>query len=174
MAELFRTINISTGEEHWQEALDESAGAGDAGRIPALDAAGKLDPSMMPSGVGAEVVVAPSSESMAAGDFVNRWNDGGTIKYRLADADNGRPADGYVKAAVTSPANATVYPLGTINTDLSGLTLDAVYYLGKTPGAVVTDISGHGDTDIVQRIGKAISATAILTEPNIPASIKLN
>lgn len=171
MAQKFRTTDLATGAEKLQEALVTSAGAGDAGKIPALDSAGKLDPSLMPPGIGAEVVVAPSSESMGPGDFVNLWVDSGTLKARLADADNGRPAHGFVLATVTAGADASVYPLGETNTELSGLTLGAVYYLGKTAGEVVTDISAYGNGDIVQRLGIAISATAILTEQNTPATI---
>lgn len=171
MAERFKTTDLSTGEELLQEALAVSTGAPDAGKIPALDSSGKLDPSLMPAGVAAETVVVPASENLAAGDFVNFWLDSGTLKARMADADNGRPADGFVKDAVTSPANATVYELGTLNTNLSGLTPGSVYFLGATPGGVTDDISGYGDGDIVQRLGIAVSATAILTERNIPATI---
>ena len=171
MAERFKTIDLSTGEEKYQEALDVSTGAGDAGKIPALDSAGKLDDSMMPTGIGAETVVAATSESLGAGDLVNFWSDSGTLKARLADADNGRPAHGFVLAGVTSPADATVYPLGDQNTELSGLTVGAIYFLGKTAGGVTADISGYGDTDIVQRIGIAISTTAIQTERNAPATL---
>jgi hypothetical protein len=171
MPQKFRTTDLATGAEKLQEALVTSTGATDAGKIPALDSGGKLDQSLMPAGIGAELIVAPSSESLGAGDFCNLWNDDGTLKVRLADADNGRPAHGFVLAAVTSPANASVYPLGETNDELSGLTIGSVYYLGKTAGAVVTDISAYGNGDIVQRIGLAISTTAILTEPNTPATI---
>jgi hypothetical protein len=170
MAERFLTDDLVTGERKLQEALVTSSGAGDAGKIPALDAAGLLDDSLMPAGIGAATVVLASSENLAAGDFVNFWEDT-TLKVRMADADNGRPANGFVKAAVTSPANATVYPLGELNTNLSGLTLGAVYFLSDTPGGVTDDISAYANGDIVQRIGVAVSTTAILTEQNIPATI---
>ena len=45
-----------------------SAGAGNDGDIPALDSSGKLDSSMMPVGITADTVIAPSSENLAAGD----------------------------------------------------------------------------------------------------------
>lgn len=169
MAQRYKTIDLATGQEQLKEALVISTGAGDAGKIVALNSDGDIDPSMLPPGVGAETVVAPSSENLGAGEFVNLWNDSGTLKARLADADNGRPANGFVLAAVVSPANATVYPLGDQNTQLSGLTVDSVYFLSKTAGGVTTDISSYGDTDIVQRLGIAISTTAIQTEQNTPA-----
>lgn len=171
MAQRFKTTDLTTGEDILQEALAVSSGAADAGKIPALTAAGLLDESLMPPGVAAETVVLPSSENLAAGDFVNFWLDTGTLKARMADADNGRPANGFVKDAVTSPANATVYPLGVLNTNLSGLTVGATYFLSATPGGVTDDISAFSNGDIVQRLGVAVSATAILTEQNVPATI---
>lgn len=167
----YKTVDLSTGAEVLQEATSSSAGAGDAGKIPALDAAGLLDASLMPSGVGAETVVCATSENLSAGQFVNLYSDAGTLKARLADANNARPAHGYVKAATTSPANATVYPLGTKNTDLSGLAVGDVYFLSKTAGGVTDDVSGWVDTDVLQRLGVAIATTAILTEPNTPATL---
>ena len=89
-------------------SLQSSAGAGDAGKIPALDAAGRLDNSMMPSGIGADTASVTSSENLAAGDLVNIWNSTGA-KVRKADATTaGKEAHGFVLSAVTSPAAATV------------------------------------------------------------------
>lgn len=145
-------------------SIQSSAGAGDAGKIPALDSAGLLDVSMMPAGVGAEVVVAASSENLAAGDFVNLYNNGGTINVRKADATtNAKPADGFVLANVTSPANATVYLVSGQNTALTSLTVGADYWLSTTPGAV-TATAPSATGNIVQRLGKARSTTAVIFE----------
>lgn len=167
----FVTKDPATGRELLKEAVVESAGAADGGKIPAFTSAGHLHETALPPGIGAELVVAPASENLAAGDFVNRWDDEGTLKIRLADAGNNRPANGFVRAAVTAPAVATVYPLGTINGERSGLTLDATYFLSKTPGGVTTDVSGFENGDIVQEIGAAFSATEILTERHTPATL---
>jgi hypothetical protein len=146
-----------------QEALVSSAGAGDAGKIIALDAAGKIDSSMMPVGIGADTSVVASSENLAAGDFVNIWNDGGTAKVRKADATSaGKEAHGFVLSAVTSPADATVYFEGT-NTGVSGVT-PGVHYLGTTAGASSTT-APSSTGNVVQRIGVAVSSTAINFEP---------
>lgn len=171
MAQRFRTIDLASGEEKLQEALVTSAGAGDAGKIPALDAGGKLDSTVMPSGVGADTYTAEATEGLSAGQLVNVWWDSSNREARLADANNGRPANGFVLANVTTGNPATVYPLGTLNDQLSGLTPGTVYYLSKTAGGVTDDISTFGDTDIVQRIGRAISATEIVTEDNPPVTI---
>lgn len=171
MAELYKTRDLSTGQDQLKEAQVTSAGSADAGKIPALDPSGKLHPTLLPAGVGAETRVVPASENLGAGQFVNLWVDSGQTKARLADADNGRPADGFVSEAVTSSANATVFPLGTINSNLSGLTNGETYFLSDVAGGVTDDISGLGDGDIVQRLGKAHSATEMLTEWNEPEVI---
>lgn len=150
------------------EGTVTSAGAGNAGDLVALDSGGKLDESVMPTGIGADVAVVASSENLAAGDFVNLWNDGGTIKARKADASGGvaKKADGFVLANVTSPANATVYFEGQ-NDELSGLTVGSIYYLSATPGvgtATVPTTAGH----IRQVLGKAVSATVMTTEIDEP------
>ncbi len=153
-------IALVSGRKQEVEGTVTSAGAGDAGEIVALDSTGRLDVTVLPVGVGPDVKVHPSSENLAAGEFVNIWNDGGTLKVRLADATaSGKEADGYVLANVTSPANATVY-FGGINTQMSGLTLGAHYYLDDTPGGVTaTPLSGSGN--VSQYLGKAISATEL-------------
>ena len=152
------------------EALVTSAGAGDAGKIPALDATGKLDNSLMPVGIGADSKILPASENLAAGDKVNVWNDSGTAKARKADATvAGKEANGFVLAAVTSGANATVYFDGT-NTQLSGLSPGAVYYLATTAGGVTTT-PPSGSGNIVQRVGRALSATELTFEPGEPVTL---
>ncbi len=154
---------LTQGTEDWEEvaAIASSAGAGSEGKIPCLDAAGKLHLSFMPAGVAAEVIVAASSENLSAGDLVNLWNDSGTLKARKADASNGRRAHGYVAASVTSPANADVYTDGVI-AGLSSLTPGASRFLG-TAGANVSSAattSGHS----AQKVGFAKSATELVFE----------
>ena len=140
-------------------AVDASTGASDAGKIVALNSSGLLDTSMMPAGLGVDINVFPATENLAAGDFVNIYNSSGTMSCRKADA-NGKPVHGFVTASVTSGQNASVIRRGT-NSQLSGLTLGASYYLsGSTPGAITTTVpttSGH----LVQFIGVAHSATAL-------------
>lgn len=141
-----------------------SGGAGDANKIPALDAAGKLHISFMPTGVTAETTVAEASEDLAAGDFVNFHDVGGVIKIRKADASsNAKAADGFVTAVFLTGATATAYGLSNTNSAVSGLTVGADYWLSTTPGGVtVTAPSATGQ--IVQRLGKAKSATELIFE----------
>lgn len=162
MADKYFFNNAGTQKE--KEATVVTTGAPDAGKILALDSAGLLDVSVLPIGVGAEVVVAPSSENLTAGDFVNFYNNGGVINIRKADATtNGKPADGFVLANVTSPANATAYLISAKNTAVSGLTVGARYYLSTTPG-LITATAPVTAGNIVQWLGKAKSATEFVFE----------
>jgi len=140
-------------------AKNTSAGAGDAGKLAMLDAAGKLDVTFMPVGIGADTASIVASENLVAGDFVNVWNDGGVAKIRKADATTaGKEAHGFVLAGVASAASGTVYFEGT-NTQLSGLT-PGPQWLSATAGrCTATAPSSTGNS--VQRVGFAISATAM-------------
>ncbi len=149
------------------EAKVVSAGAGDAGKVVALDSTGKLDSSVMPTGIGADVAVIEATENLAAGDFVNIYDSTGP-KVRKADATTaaaGKQAHGFVIAGVTSGQNATVYFEGS-NGQLSSLTPGATYVLSHTtPGGVTilasaTTTAGH----ILQPLGVAISTTAVNVE----------
>ena len=81
MPEKFVQVD-SSGKEQEREFAVASTGAPDAGRGVGLDESGKLDPSVLPTGVGADVIVAQASEDLDAGDIVNVWNDGGSLLYR--------------------------------------------------------------------------------------------
>lgn len=136
-----------------------SAGAADDGKIVALDANGKLDLTVMPTGIGPDVNTLTASEALSANDLVNVWNDAGTAKMRKADAASNKPANGFVLAAVSSGASGTMYSEGT-NAGLTGLTAGPLYLSATTPGGV----SNSAPTDpgqIVQRVGVAVSATAM-------------
>lgn len=149
--------------------LQVSAGAADAGKIPALNNDGVLDVTLLPAGIGANTVTATASETLAAGDFVNLWSDSGVLKVRKADNSNNRRADGYVKVAVSSAASATVYRLNTINANRSGLTPGAEYWLGTAGGVISSPLdpaTNTGKTD--QYLGYAKSATELVTVEEAP------
>lgn len=162
MAEKF--IELVSGQKKENEGLQSSAGVGDAGKIPALDATGRLNSNMMPVGVAPETVVCPSYENLVTGNYVNLFSDSGTLKARKSDAGTNKyKADGFVLANYTAPANATVYIEGN-NTGCAGMTIGAVQFLSETPGArTETPVSGTGK--INQILGKAISATEMTFEP---------
>lgn len=108
-----------------------------------------------------------ASEDLAAGNLVNVWNSSGA-KVRKADATTaGKPAHGFVLAAVSSGAPATVYFEGLVGRPV--LT-PGDYYLSTTPGGVTaTPPSGSGN--VVQRIGVAVSTTAIDFEADDPVEL---
>ncbi|RJO73000.1 hypothetical protein D5S18_22125 [Nocardia panacis] len=159
-------LDTATGQLTEQAAAQASAGAADAGKIPALDGSGRLDSSMMPAGIGADTAIITASEALAAGDFVNVWNNSGGAKVRKADATTqGKDAHGFVLASVASGANATVYFEGP-NTAVTGATPGPVF-LAAAAGTA-TSIAPSGSGNVVQRIGVAVSATAINFEGSQP------
>lgn len=142
-----------------------SAGAGDAGKLAALDGSGRIDSTMMPVGITADVALLTTSEALSAGAFVNVWNSTGA-KARNADATvSGKEANGFVLSAFASGAVATVYLEGT-NTAVTGQTPGPVF-LAITAGlATTTAPSAAGNA--VQRLGVALSATSISFEAGDP------
>lgn len=161
-------IKNNAGQLAEVEGTVTSAGAGDAGKIVALDSSGKLDTTVMPTGIGAQTQAMVCSENLTAGDLVNIWNDSGTRKARRADCSNGRRAHGFVLSGFTSGATATIYLDDTI-TGLTSLTSGSMYYLSTTGGITSTAPSTSGY--ISQEIGVAVSTTAISFEPQQPITL---
>ena len=147
--------------------LVASAGAADAGKIPALGPDGRLDGTVMPVGIGANTTQAVASEAIGAGKFINFHAVGGALNVRLADNSNGRYADGFVKDAVASAGTATVYPLDATNSALTGLTPGSRYWLGTAGGVTETPLD---ETDVAnvnkvsQYLGVAKSASELITD----------
>ena len=148
-------------------AVQSSAGAGDAAKIPALDSAGRLDNSMMPIGLGAETDTITASEALSAGDIVNIYASTGT-KCRKADATAaGKEAMGFVLSAVSQNNPATVYRPSQLNNQLSGMTPGAKQYRNTTAGGI-TETPPTGSGNVVQLLGVAKSATEMLFSPGTP------
>ena len=151
-------------------AVEVSAGAGDAGKLPQLDSSGRLDESVMPPGLGPDVKVIEASETLAAGDYVTVHDSGGA-RVRKADASDGLAgqAHGFVLDNYSATDPATVYFEGP-NTELTGLTPGVTYALSHTtPGGVVA-VSGASTTagHILQIVGVATAAAEINTEIGKP------
>lgn len=146
-----------------QEVVPATTGgtATQAGQIPALDAAGRLDASIMPVGISPDVYVGNASEALAAGALVYVKSDG-TVANASA-ASGGNAAIGFVLAAAASGAAATVYFEGR-NTGLTSLTVGAAYYLSATAGGITATPIGAGAGNISQYVGHAVSATTLATE----------
>lgn len=142
-----------------------SAGAGDSGKVVALDGSGRIDSTMMPVGIGADTATITTSEAVASGDLVNIWDSSGA-KCRKADATvAGKEAHGFVLVGVGSGAAATVFFEGS-NTAMAGLT-PGVQFLSTTAGTTsATAPSGSGN--VVQRVGFAVSATTMNFQSGAP------
>jgi len=147
-----------------------SAGAGDAGKIVALDATGRIDTSMMPTGIGADTAAITTSEALAAGDFVNVFNNAGTPNVRKADASvAGKEAMGFVLAAFGAAATATVFFEGT-NTQVTGQTAGKVFLSATTPGKTTSTAPATAG-QVVQVVGFATSATTVNCQIELPITL---
>lgn len=190
-----RYQTLVTGVKRLIAAITTSAGAADAEKIVATNTTGRLDdsimnaaetgasivvkskadgtldPSLMPTGIGADTASIVASEALAAGDFVNVWSDVGVAKVRKADAAaEGKRAHGFVLSAFALNATALVYFEGR-NTQLATLTIGATYYLSAaTPGTVSTTAPATAG-NVVQAVGSAYSATAINVELGEPVTL---
>lgn len=157
-----RILRVNNGEMESYEAKVISGGASDSGKVVALSTDGKLDISVLPNGLGNDTTSLPASEALSAGDFVNIWDDAGTIKVRKADnTTNTKKADGFVKVAVASGSNAVIYTEGD-NDQLTGLVVGTKYFLGTTGGNTATAPITSGS--IIQPFGVVKSPTTIRFE----------
>lgn len=148
-----------------------SAGVANDGDLVSLDAAGKLDVSVLPIGVGQNTVSALTSEALVVEVLVNLFNNAGTINARKADATvEGKECQGFVKSAFASAATAVVFTSGNILTGLSGLTPGARQYLAITSGAR-TETPPSAAGNVLQMLGNANSATSIIFEPEEPITL---
>ena len=140
-----------------------AGGGGSANQIPALDGSGLLASTMMPVGIGPDIVSIPSSENLAAGALVNIYSNGGVATARNADnSAAGKEANGFVLAAVTSPATAAVY-LGGPNTAVTGLSPGVVHFLGTVGAAITAPPSGAGK--VAQVVGRCAGAAILAFQP---------
>ncbi len=160
---VLRRVN---GQNQQYTPIVASAGAADAGKIPALGPDGKLDPTLYNAGAGPASRSIVASEAIAAGKLVNFYLNAGALNMRLADNSNGRPAHGYVLAAVASAATGAAYDLDGVDTQLTGLTIGATYYLGTAGGVITPALDSTTATagSIDQKIGVALSATELDTD----------
>jgi hypothetical protein len=159
------------GKTKQYEPIVESVGTADAGKPIATNSAGKVDPTFLPAGIGANTVAATATEALSAGAFVNLYAASGAFSARLADNSNGRPAHGFVQAAVASSGTATVYPLGITNSSLSGLTAGTDYWLGTAGAPTATPLDETDSTNaghVSQYLGVAKSATELVTVRDEP------
>ena len=159
-------LRLVSGKLAAIQAVVTSSGAPNDGDLVALDSSGRLSETVLPVGVGPDIasIVVEEAAGLAAGDYVNIFDNAGTPKVRLADNSNGREAHGFVKAAYADAATAVVYFEGP-NDDLSGLTAGDRVYLGTAGGVITTPLVPVTDAGkIHQLLGSATSATEVNTD----------
>ena len=153
-------LSLVNGVPTETEATTISTGSADAGKVVAANANGHIDETLLPPGIGADVVVIQASENLSSGDLVNIFDDAGAFKVRKADASTlGKRADGFVLAAVSSGQNASVYAEGTI-VGLTGVTAGDLFLSATTPGGF-TATPPNASGNVVQNIGFGASPTTI-------------
>lgn len=167
MADKYLSLKAD-GDLQQVEATVSSTGTGSAGDIVALDSAGRLTTSVLPTGIGREVISIEAAEALTAGDLVNMYNDSGTTKVRKADNSNSRRAHGFVISAATSGNNVDVYFAG-FNSGVSGGTAGAKGYLG-TAGAIITTSLNPTTVNgrILQAVGHFSSGSNFVFNPAEP------
>ncbi len=152
-------------------SVTSTAGAGDSGKVVALDASGLIDSSMMPVGIGADTAAITASENLAAGDLVNIHISTG-MKVRKADATTaGKEADGFVLSSALITATATVYFRGS-NTAITGLTAGTHYVLSDTAGGVLEVASPPtGSGKVNQTVGVATASGNLNFQRGTPVTL---
>lgn len=158
----YLTTDSTTGGSQEVEGLATSAGVADAGKIIQTDATGQIDPTLLPN---IDSVTATSGEALLAGDLVYIDSAGEVVK--ASAASGGNEAIGFVLDAVPTATSVTVYFEGR-NTGLSALTVGTRYFLSDTTAGAVTDTAPTDTNELVQFVGRAISATTISFEPAQP------
>lgn len=167
-----RYVNLVSGVLTQIAAVETGPASGPAEQIVSTNASGMIDVTLMPTGVGPDVMVINCTENLAAGDFVNIYNNSGAFACRRADGSTtGKTANGFVLSAFTSGTNATVY-LGGINTQVTAAAAFAgeIYLSDATPGGFTsTPPSTAGHT--VQRIGTCGATNKIQFQPYAPVTL---
>jgi hypothetical protein len=132
----------STGGIFGKPPVVRSSGTTSAGQAVGLDSDGKLDLSVLPSGVGARVRVLEADGALSANDLVNIFLDTTeqTPKWKVRRAvatDRLHYCNGFVKTAYEDGTDATVYLDGTfeVSTEVLGTLSDLTLFLSAaSPG----------------------------------------
>lgn len=136
-------------------ATQASAGPSDAGKIAQLSASGRLDMSVMPTGVGQDSAAIVASEAISSGDFVNIWNDNGQSRIRKADASQkGKEAHGFVLQGGAAEGDPLTVLFEGSNTAIATPLAAGQVYLSTTPG-LATETPPTGANQVQQVIGFA-------------------
>jgi hypothetical protein len=161
---LQKVLQLGPNNEPTQYSpVQSSSGTASAGQIVALNAAGQIDETMLPS---YEALTFTASEAIAAGAFVNIWNNSGTANVRNANAtDNTKPCNGWAPASISPSAMGTItfvdinsfVPLGSFTIANVGQEV----FLSTTSGGMVAASNTFTTGNLVQCLGTitAVGAT---------------
>lgn len=140
-------------------AKTTSDGSEDSGKIPVLNAFGRLSTSFIPDDIIADTYLMMAAENLGSGSIINIFDDNGVSKCRKASASfPDRGAHGYVLSSCLQGENALIYFEGN-NNQVTGLT-PGTLFLSTTAG-LATSNPPTGSGKIVQRIGFATSTSSI-------------
>lgn len=111
---------------------------------------------------------------VTAGQTINLFASGGTVKARLADGGIGpvRPAHGI---ANTSGGIGDIFELQWMRgiiTSIGGLTAGDQYYTGFVSAGTVTNVRTSTAGLMIQALGIALDSTTLLMDTNLNYSIK--
>ena len=113
-----------------------------------------------------------ASEAISDGAFCNIWSNAGVCELRNADnTAPGKEADVFVLKGVAITGVPLLYGPGSINTAVAGLTPGIDYWLGAAGTVTSTPPSTEHSGDVVQYVGKALSATSLLFIPREPKTL---
>ena len=167
MSNKFLTL-LTTGKQALVTAITNSAGTDDANKMVATGSDGKLNISLFPAGIDIQAENAIASEALAAGNWINIFEDAGVRKIRKADAASNRPAHGFILEGIASGDPGVFYASG-VNSQLSGLTPGATYFISAdTPGTVTATMPPTTTGNLIQFLGYASSATSLRFEYDEP------
>jgi hypothetical protein len=158
-------LRVGSGNAPFQEAeaINSSAGAGDANKVVATNTAGKIDITLFPSGIAGDIYVVIAGENISAGDLVSISSANTVVR---ADADNNRIAHGIALEAITAAATGEVAFGSYVASGFSGLTPGTKYYLSTTPGTITATIP-TGAGVLVQPVGVAKANDEFYFEPSM-------
>lgn len=161
-------IELKEGELAEKKPAITSSGGVDGGRLVALDEnTGKLDPSVMPSGIGADNITATCSDNLSPGNLVNLWVDGGVLKARKANASLGYRASGFVLDAGSVGNTIQVSMEGSM-VGLGAIVPGLPYFLSESTPGTHSDSPPTSSDFILQEIGTGRSLDSISFEPQSP------
>lgn len=112
----------------------------------------------------------PCSEGISQGKYISIWEDNGVSKVRLANASNGRLADGFTKEAFSTGDIVTFFDYGE-NKNGNSCPRGKIYLSATSPGDATDerplDKSGHW----CQELGKCIGENLHIFKLGLPIQL---